>query len=50
VGVRFGDNAASIDLNKFGPDRIWITIERISPMELGVDGFERIIGVDPRVL
>ena len=50
VGVRFGANSGSIDLNKFGTDRIWITIERISFLELGVDGFKRIIGVDPRVL
>ncbi len=45
-----GDNSVRVNLNKFGPDRMWITIDRISPTELDVHVVERINGIDTRVL
>ena len=45
-----GDNHVRVNLNRFGPDRIWVTIERISPIELDVRVVERIDGIDKRVL
>ncbi len=41
-----GDNHVRVNLNKFGPDRFWITIDRISPTELKVNVVERINGID----
>jgi hypothetical protein len=45
-----GDNYARVNLNRFGPDRIWVTIDRISPTELDVHVIERINGIDHRVV
>ena len=45
-----GDDSVRVNLNKFGPDNIWITIDRISPAELKVNVVERIDGIDTRVL
>ena len=45
-----GDNHVRVNLNRFGPDRIWITIERISPTELNVHVVERINGIDHQVV
>jgi hypothetical protein len=45
-----GDNNVRVNLDKFGPDRIWITINRVSPTELDVHVVERINGIDHQVL
>ena len=45
-----GDNSVRVNLNRFGPDRFWITIDRISPTELKVNVVERINGIDHQVV
>lgn len=44
------DNHVRVNLNRFGPDRFWITIDRISPTELKVNVVERINGIDYQVV
>lgn len=44
------DNSVRVNLNRFGPDRFWITIDRISPTELKVNVVERINGIDHQVV
>jgi hypothetical protein len=45
-----GKDSVRVNLNKFGADRIWITIDRISPTELDAHVVERIAGIDNQVL
>lgn len=45
-----GEDSVRVNLNKFGPDRIWITIDRISPTQLDVHVVERINGIDNQVV
>jgi hypothetical protein len=45
-----GDDSVRVNLNKFGPDNISVTIDRISPTELDAHVVERIAGIDNQVL